>query len=327
MRYIAITEPGGPEVLILAECERPVPAEDQVLIKTSAAGVNRPDILQRLGKYPPPPGASPIPGLEVSGEIVQNNSTDTSLNPGNRVCALVHSGGYADFVVADSALCLPIPAGLSMAEAAAIPETFYTVWSNVFDRGGLQPGERLLVHGGSSGIGTTAIQLGKAFGAIVFTTAGNEEKCKACVALGASLAINYREQDFVKACLQATANQGIDVILDMVAGEYLDRNIEVAAADGRIIIIAGLGGHKSTINIQKLLINRLTITGSTLRPRPLAFKAAIAANLKKHVWPKLEAGEIRPVIFKTLPLEQAADAHRLMESSQHIGKIVLTTGG
>ena len=323
MKYIAINEAGGPEVLIPAECDRPEPGPGQVLIKVAAAGINRPDVLQRLGLYPPPPGASAIPGLEVAGEVIAANGDFSSPAIGDQVCALLHSGGYAEYAVAEAGLCLPIPDNLSAVEAAAIPETFFTVWSNVFERGQLKPGETLLVHGGSSGIGTTAIQLARAFASPVFVTAGSDTKCAACLQLGAELAINYRQQDFVAECLAATNGKGVDVILDMVLGDYLDRNIQVAAEDGRIVIIAGLGGSRASADFQRLLRNRLTITGSTLRPRPVAFKSAIADGLRRHVWPLLEDGTIKPVIDRTFPLEQAADAHRLMESGVHIGKIVL----
>ena len=323
MKYVSIAEYGGPEVLKLSERGRPEPGGNQVLIKVSAAGVNRPDVLQRKGLYPPPAGASDIPGLEVAGEVVDTNGIFDAPKTGDHVCALLQSGGYAEYAVAEAGLCLPVPESLSLVEAAAIPETFFTVWSNVFDRGRLKPGESILIHGGSSGIGTTAIQMAKSFNATVIVTAGSDEKCHACTKLGADLAINYHTRDFVQECLAFTDNAGIDVILDMVLGEYLDRNIRIAAADGRIIIIAGLGGSRATANFQKLLVNRLTITGSTLRPRSIEFKTAIAEALKKNIWPLLENGQIRPVIDKTFPLEQAAEAHRLMESGEHIGKIVL----
>lgn len=323
MKHITISEFGGPEVLHVAECGEPEPGPGQVLIRVAAAGINRPDVMQRQGLYPPPPGASEIPGLEVAGEVIAINGDVTGPAVGDQVCALLHSGGYAEYATADAGLCLPVPHNLSLTEAAAIPETFFTVWSNVFERGRLNPGETLLVHGGSSGIGTTAIQMARAFGSEVFVTAGNDEKCTACLKLGATLAINYKRQDFVDECLQATGGRGVDVILDMVMGDYLDRNIRAAAQDGRIVVIAGLGGFRTSANFTRLLRNRLTITGSTLRPRSVAFKSAIAANLKQHVWPLLEAGAIRPVINRVFPLEQAADAHRLMESGGHIGKIVL----
>jgi len=324
MKYINIARPGGPEVLTLEERPAPSLSTGQVLIKVTAAGVNRPDVLQRAGYYPPPPGASDIPGLDIAGEVVEvAGDVDWPLT-GDKVCALVSGGGYAEFCAAEASLCLPIPAGFSAVEAAAIPETYFTVWSNVFERGGLRAGEKLLIHGGSSGIGTTAIQLGKAFGAAVFVTAGSAEKCQACLDLGADLAINYRQEDFVAVCKQATDDYGVDVILDMVAGSYIDRNIQLAAADGRIVLIAALQGFKAEVDFQAVMRNRLTITGSTLRPRAVEFKAEIAKKLQHQVWPLLESGKVRPVIHKVLPLADAADAHRLMESSEHIGKIILS---
>ena len=323
MKYIKISEFGGPEVLRISECAKPEPGPGQVLIHVAAAGINRPDVMQRQGLYPPPPGASEIPGLEVAGEVVTANGDVPWPAAGDHVCALLHGGGYAEYAVADAGLCLPVPQTLSDTEAAAIPETFFTVWSNVFERGQLKPCETLLVHGGSSGIGTTAIQMARAFDSPVFATAGSDEKCAACLRLGAGLAINYKQQDFVEECLQATSGKGVDVILDMVLGDYLDRNIQVAAEDGRIVVIAGLGGFRTTANFTRLLRNRLTITGSTLRPRPVAFKSNVAVGLKQNVWPLLEAGTIKPVVDRMFPLEQAADAHRLMESGGHIGKIVL----
>lgn len=324
MKYINIARPGGPEVLTLEKRPAPSPGTGQVLIKVTAAGVNRPDVFQRAGFYPPPPGASDIPGLEIAGEVVEVAADVEWPLTGDNVCALVSGGGYAEYCTADASLCLPIPAGFSAVEAAAIPETFFTVWSNVFDRGGLQAGEKLLIHGGSSGIGTSAIQLGKAFGATVFVTAGSAEKCQACLDLGADLAINYRQEDFVAVCRQATDDYGVDVILDMVAGSYIDRNIQVAAADGRIVLIAALQGFKAEVDFQAVLRNRLTITGSTLRPRAVEFKTKIANKLRQQVWPLLESGRIRPVVYKVYPLADAADAHRLMESSGHTGKIILS---
>ena len=324
MKYINITEHGGPEVLQLEERETPAIAAGQVLIKVAAAGVNRPDVIQRGGFYPPPPGASDIPGLEIAGEVIEVNEGVDWPQKGEQVCALVTGGGYAEFCAAEAEQCLPIPKGFSAVQAAAIPETFFTVWSNVFDRGKLQSGERLLIHGGSSGIGTTAIQLAKARGATVYITAGNQEKCEACIALGADLAINYKEEDFVEKCMQASGDEGIDVILDMVAGPYIARNIQVAAPDARIVLIAGLQGFKAEVNFQTVLRNRLTITGSTLRPRSVAFKAKIAADLKENVWPLLESGEIKPVVHKVFSLAEAATAHEMMESSTHIGKIILS---
>jgi putative PIG3 family NAD(P)H quinone oxidoreductase len=324
MKYIAIKTPGGPEVLEVSDGPRPEPGEGQVLIKVMAAGVNRPDLMQRAGRYPPPPGASVIPGLEVAGEVIEVRGDVAAPHTGDLVCALVTGGGYAEYTVAEAGLCLPLPRGLTPVQAAAIPETFFTVWSNVFDRGRLKAGESFLVHGGASGIGTTAIQLAREFHARVFATAGSAEKCRACEALGAEQAINYREQDFVDVLLNATAGLGIDVILDMVAGDYINRNIKLAAEDGRIVVIATLAGFNSEVNFLPVMIKRLTLTGSTLRPRPTAFKAAIAANLKQHVWPLLASGKIKPVIHQTFTLEDASAAHRLMEADLHTGKLVLT---
>ena len=323
MTAIEIATPGGPEVL--APCIRPVPVANsgEVLIRVAAAGVNRPDLMQRTGAYPPPPGASDIPGLEVAGEVVSLGTEVEGLSPGDRVCALVSGGGYAEYCAAPAPQCLPIPRGLDEVQAAALPETFFTVWTNVFDRGALQSGERFLVHGGSSGIGTTAIQLASAFGASVYATAGNDEKCGACRALGAIEAFNYREQDFVEELLEATGGAGVDLILDMVGGDYLSRNLECLAPSGRLVQIALLRGAKTEINLAPLMMKRLTLTGSTLRPRSVAEKAEIAAALESRVWPLLCAGRVRPVMHATFPLEEAADAHRLMESSTHIGKIVL----
>jgi NADPH2:quinone reductase len=323
MRAIEITQPGPPDVL--QQCERPLPAVEpgHVLIKVHAAGINRPDVLQRTGNYPVPKGASDLPGLEVAGEIVGGDLAGSDYKIGDRVCALVQGGGYAEYCSAALALCLPVPTGMSMLEAASLPETFFTVWSNVFDRAGLAEGETLLVQGGSSGIGVTAIQLAKALGHKVFATAGSDEKCRACEALGADRAINYKTEDFVEIVKLETGGKGVDVILDMVGGDYVPREISCLADDGRLVFIALLGGGKATVPLGQILIRRLTVTGSTLRPRPLSFKAKIAANLRQHVWPLLEAGIIKPVIYKTFPLAQAAQAHTLMESSSHVGKIVL----
>jgi putative PIG3 family NAD(P)H quinone oxidoreductase len=323
-RVIEITDAGGPEVLVPAT--RPVsqPQAGEVLIKVIAAGVNRPDVLQRKGGYPPPPGASDIPGLEVAGEIVALGPDVASWQLGDIVCALVAGGGYAEYCVAPAVQCLPIPQGLSPVEAAGLPETFFTVWSNVFDRGGLRPGENFLVHGGTSGIGTTAIQLASALGARVFTTAGSAEKCAVCERLGAELAVNYREQNFLDAIRAATNGAGVHLILDMVGGDYIAKDIDLLQPDGRLIFIAFLGGSRAEINFQKVMIKRLTITGSTLRIRNITFKAAIAAKLQTKVWPLLESGRIKPLIHRTFPLDDASEAHRLMESSTHIGKIVLT---
>jgi NADPH2:quinone reductase len=322
MKAIEIVRPGGPEVL--QACQRPLPVlkAGEVLIRVEAAGVNRPDVLQRTGRYPVPPGASDLPGLEVAGTIV--DAGDSQLKPGLRVCALVQGGGYAEYCAAPFAQCLPVPHGLSMLEAGGLPETFFTVWSNVFDRAHLTPEETLLVHGGSSGIGVTAVQLAKALGHRVFATAGTDEKCRAVESLGAERCINYREADFAAAVSDATEGRGVDVILDMVGGSYLARNLQCLADDGRLVTIATLSGSRAELDLGQVLRRRLTVTGSTLRPRTVAFKAAIARNLADRVWPLLEAGAIKPVVFQSLPLSEAAEAHRLMESGAHIGKIVLT---
>ena len=323
MTAIEIREPGGPDVLVPASRPVPEPGAGEVLIRVAAAGINRPDVLQRTGGYPPPPGASDIPGLEVAGEIVALGDAVKGCKLGDQVMALVAGGGYAEYCAAPAAQCLPIPKGLDMVQAAAMPETFFTVWTNVFDRGRLKAGESFLVHGGSSGIGTTAIQLAHAFGARVFTTAGSAEKCAACVKLGAERAINYRDEDFVTVVRDATEGAGVDVILDMVGGDYIARNIKALAPEGRLCQIAFLGGSKAEIDFLPVMLKRLTLSGSTLRPRPVAFKAEIARSLAEKVWPLVEKGQVKPVIFKTLPLAEAAAAHRLMESSAHIGKIVL----
>ncbi|MCX2778840.1 NAD(P)H-quinone oxidoreductase [Microbulbifer thermotolerans] len=324
MRFIDLPEYGGPEVLQLSEGEKPRPAVGEVLIKVAAAGVNRPDIVQRKGLYPPPPGASPIPGLEVAGEVVAVGEGAARWHVGDRVCALTNGGGYADYVTVPAGQCLPVPQGLSPVEAAALPETFFTVWSNVFDRGRLQAGEVFLVHGGSSGIGTTAIQLASQFGARVFATAGSDEKCRACESLGAERAINYRAEDFVEVVRAATDERGADVILDMVGGDYIARNMKAAAMDGRIVNIAYLQGAKVQVNMLPVMLKRLILTGSTLRPRSAEEKAAIAQALEEKVWPLIEKGKIRPQVYATFPLPEAAEAHRLMESGAHVGKIVLT---
>lgn len=323
MKYIEISEFGGPENLKPTTGPQPEPGPGQALIRVAAAGVNRPDIIQRLGNYPPPPGASPIPGLEVAGEVTAVGDGVDSPAIGDQVCALITGGGYAEYAVAEAVLCLPVPSSLTVEEAAALPETFFTVWSNVFDRARLKQGETFLVHGGSSGIGTTAIQMARTMGATVFTTTGSEEKCAACRELGADHVINYKEQDFVSEFLAVTDDKGIDVILDMVLGDYMQKNISLAAQDGRIVIIAGLQGFKTAVNFAPVMLKRLVITGSTLRPRDVEFKAAIARNLEKHIWPKLDSGGIKPVIYKALPLDQAAEAHRIMEAGNHIGKILL----
>jgi NADPH2:quinone reductase len=325
MIAIEITQPGGPEVLVPAERPMPSPASGEVLIQVAAAGVNRPDTMPRAGRYPPPPGASDIPGLEVAGTIVDVGLAATGWHTGDRVCALVSGGGYAEFCVAPARQCLPVPPGMDFTHAAAIPETFFTVWANVFELGRLQPGESILVHGGSSGIGTTAIQLAHALSSRVFTTAGSAEKCTACEKLGAELAINYREADFVAAIGSATGGKGVDVVLDMVGGDYLPRNLEVLAVDGRLVQIAVMGGVKATLNLVTMMQRRLTLTGSTLRPRSVEEKAAIAGELLARVWPLLEAGTVRPVVHATFPLREAAEAHRVMEAGAHIGKLVLVT--
>jgi len=325
MTAIEITEPGAPDVLRPATLPVPSPGEGEVLIKVAAAGVNRPDVLQRKGGYPPPPGASPLPGLEVAGTIVEVGPNVDGWARADAVCALVAGGGYAEYCVAPAPQCLPVPTGLSMVEAAAVPETFFTVWTNVFQRGRLAAGETILIHGGSSGIGTTAIQLAKSFGATVLTTAGSDEKCAACRDLGADWAINYRTEDFVAIAKEATAGKGVDLVLDMVGGDYLPRNISALAVDGRHVSIAFLGGAKVTLDLRPVMVRRLTLTGSTLRPRSIADKAAIAAQLREQVWPLLENGEVRPVVHATMPLEKAAEAHALMETSSHIGKIILET--
>ncbi|WP_083261051.1 NAD(P)H-quinone oxidoreductase [Microbulbifer aggregans] len=324
MRYIELPEYGEPEVMRVAEMAVPQPGKGEVLIRVAAAGVNRPDIVQRQGLYPPPPGASPVLGLEVAGEIAALGEGVAGWQPGDPVCALTNGGGYAEFVAVPVAQCLPVPQGLSLAEAAALPETMFTVWSNVFDRAQLQPGEIFLVHGGSSGIGTTAIQLASNLGARVFATAGSDEKCAACEALGAEKAINYRNDDYVEVIRQATEGHGADVILDMVGGDYVDRNVQLAARDGRIVNIAFLQGAKVQLNMLPVMVKRLTLTGSTLRPQPPEVKAAIARALEEKVWPLIAAGKVRPQIAATFALEDVVAAHRLMESSNHIGKIVLT---
>jgi len=323
MIAIEIRAPGGPEVLVAVERPAPVPAPGEVLIKVTAAGVNRPDIFQRLGRYAPPPGASDIPGLEVAGTIEQLGPEVRDWRVGDEVCALVAGGGYAEYCAAPAPQCLPLPRGLDRIAAAAIPETFFTVWTNVFERGRLQAGESLLVHGGSSGIGTTAIQLARARGARVFATAGSAAKCEACERLGAERAINYRESDFAAVVRDLTGGRGVDVVLDMVGGEYFARNIDVLAVEGRLVEIATLHGVKAELNIQTIMGRRLTITGSTLRPRPVADKGAIAAALRQQVWPLLESGAVRPIIHATFPLRDAAAAHRVMEAGAHIGKLVL----
>ncbi|AGK46141.1 NAD(P)H quinone oxidoreductase, PIG3 family protein [Burkholderia thailandensis MSMB121] len=336
MKAIEITEFGAPDVLKLTERPQPEPKRGEVLIKVAASGVNRPDVFQRKGAYAPPPGASDLPGLEVAGAIVGGDLSDPAANPfglklGDRVCALLAGGGYAQYVAAPLAQCLPAPKGLTDVEAASLPETFFTVWSNVFDRAQLGAGEggaqeTLLVQGGSSGIGVTAIQIAHALGFRVFATAGTDDKCRACETLGAERAINYKTEDFVEVVKSLTHDRGVDVILDMVAGAYVPRELTALADGGRLVVIALLGGAKSEINVAEILRRRLTITGSTLRPRPVEFKARIAAQLKARVWPLIEDGRVKPVVYRALPAAQAADAHALMESSEHVGKIVLDWG-
>jgi len=324
MRVIEITRPGGPDVLRAAERPAPQLLAGEALIRVHAAGVNRPDVLQRMGVYAPPAGASDIPGLEVAGAIEGGDLVGSGLRVGDAVCALVTGGGYAELCAAPLGQCLPVPRGLSFAEAAALPETFFTVWSNIFDRARLVAGETLLVQGGASGIGVTAIQLAATLGHTVFATAGIDEKCRACESLGARRAINYRTEDFVAILKDQTGGRGVDVILDMVAGDYIARELQCLAEDGRLVLIATLGGAKAQIDARAILHRRLTITGSALRPRSIEFKSAIARRLRSAVWPLLESGRVKSIVFKTFPLADAAAAHALMESSQHIGKIVLT---
>src|SRR3954462_8240005 len=324
MTVIGISKPGGPEVLLPETRPVPTPGAGEILIKVVAAGVNRPDVAQRSGAYPPPPGASDLPGLEVSGEVVALGSGAVRHKVGDKVMSLVAGGGYAQYCIAQDAQAMAVPPGLSMNEAGAIPETLMTVWHNVFERGGLSPGETLLIHGGSSGIGTMAIQLAKAFGSKVIVTVGSRDKADACTKLGADLAINYKAQDFVAETKAATNGAGADVILDMVGGDYIDRNYDAAAVDGRIVQIATLGGVKATVNIAKVMVKRLHHTGSTLRPRTNADKAAMVAAIEAKVMPLMREGRVKPVMGSTFPLEKAADAHRRMETSEHIGKIVLT---
>ena len=329
MRAVEITSFGAPEVLRLGERPAPVPGAGELLIRVGASGINRPDVLQRTGNYPVPAGASDIPGLEVAGEIVGGDGlaiAAAGFKVGDRVCALVAGGGYAELCIAPVVQCLPVPRGWSNIEAASLPETFFTVWSNVFDRAGLRQGESLLIQGGSSGIGVSAIQMAKALGARVFVTAGSDAKCQACLALGADAAINYQTQDFVEEARNLTGGAGVNVILDMVAGSYVAREIDCLAEDGRLAIIAVQGGIKSEFNAGLVLRKRLSIMGSTLRPRPVAFKAAIAQALQRSIWPLIESGRIRPVVHSHFDAAQAAQAHRLMESGAHVGKIVLTWG-
>jgi putative PIG3 family NAD(P)H quinone oxidoreductase len=324
MTAIEIRAPGGPDVLTAVERPRPSLGPGEVLIRVAAAGVNRADLLQRQGKYPPPPGASDIPGLEVAGTIEEVAAGVREWRPGDRVCALLAGGGYAEYCAAPTGQCLPVPGGLDPTHAAGIPEAAFTVWANVFELGRLKPGESILVHGGSSGIGTTAIQLARAFGARVFATAGSAEKCAACEALGAERAVNYRTADFVEAVKEATSGRGVDVVLDMVGGEYVARDLESLAEGGRLVLIGQLGGPKAQIHTGAILRRRLTITGSTLRARPLGEKAALAAAVRSHVWPFFESGAVRVQVYATFPLRAAPEAHRMMEAGTHIGKLVLT---
>jgi NADPH:quinone reductase len=323
MRAVEISQPGGPEVLKLTDVPKPAPKPNEILVKVAAAGVNRPDVLQRMGLYPVPPDASPLPGLEVAGEVAELGSACKIWKVGDKVCALANGGGYAEFCAVPEGQALPIPRNLAMAEAASLPETFFTVWSNVYDRGRLAPGESLLVQGGTSGIGVTAIQMAAATGNRVFATAGSDEKVAACVRLGAEKAFNYKTQDWV-AEVRAATGKGVNVILDMVGGDYVPKELKCLAEEGRLVFIAFLRGAKTELAIADVMQKRLTITGSTLRPRPAEFKAYIAQKLREKIWPLIESGRIQPQVFKTFPLAQAAEAHRLMESSQHIGKIVLT---
>jgi NADPH2:quinone reductase len=325
MTAVEIAEPGGPEVLRPCQLPLPVPGPGDVLIQVRAAGVNRPDVIQRKGGYPPPPGASPLPGLEVAGEVVALGPETEGPQPGTKVTALIAGGGYAEYAVAPAGQCLPVPPNLSMVEAAALPETFFTVWSNLFDVALLTAGDTVLIHGGTSGIGTTAIQLATAFGVRVFATAGTDEKCAACTRLGAARAINYKTEDFVEVVKAETGGKGCNVILDMVGGDYVARNIAAVAPDGRIAQIAFLQSPKVTLNLMALMLKRITLTGSTLRPRDVAFKTTIAQRLLQHVWPLIAQDRIRPIIDSTFPLAEAAKAHARMESSAHIGKIILET--
>lgn len=323
MKYIGLTGTGTAGVMTIAEGQRPRPAADEVLIKVQSAGVNRPDVLQRQGVYPPPPGASSILGLEAAGHIVALGDNISQWQLGDSVCALCNGGAYAEYVCAPAAQCLPVPAGLSVSEAATLPEACFTVWSNLFQRAQLKPGERLLVHGGSSGIGVTAIQIAKAMGVTVYATAGSNEKCQACTELGADAAINYRQQDFVTEIKTLTAGQGVNVILDMVGGDYIKKNIQCAAVEGRIVNIAFLNGAVAEVNFLPVMLKRLMLTGSTLRPQSADAKATIARELREQVWPLIEAGHIKPVIYKRFSLAEVGKAHELMESNQHIGKLLL----
>jgi putative PIG3 family NAD(P)H quinone oxidoreductase len=324
MKVVEISTPGGPEVLVPATRPVPAPQAGEILVRVAAAGVNRPDVMQRQGKYPPPAGVTDIPGLEIAGTVAATGDGVSGWSPGEELCALVAGGGYAEFCVAPEPQCLPVPAPLDLTQAAALPETFFTVWENVFNRGHLKQGETLLVHGGSSGIGTTAIQLARARGARVLVTAGSAAKCRACEELGAARAINYHQEDFVEVVKNFTDGAGVDVVLDMVGGDYVVRNLNALAVDGRLVQIAVQHGTKAEIAVHLIMTKRLTFTGSTLRPRPVAVKAAIAEALRQQVWPLIEAGEVKPVMHASFPLQKAAEAHALMDSGAHIGKIVLT---
>jgi NADPH:quinone reductase len=324
MAVVEIAAPGGPEQLKPAVRPVPIPGDEEVLVRVAAAGVNRPDVMQRQGRYPPPAGASDLPGLEIAGEIVALGAKVSGFSIGDKVTALLSGGGYAAYAVAAAPLCLPVPQGLSMVEAAAIPETFFTVWTNLFERGRCKAGDTVLIHGGTSGIGSTAIQLAAAWGARVFATAGSPDKARACERFGAIRGIDYRTEDFVEVLRTETDGHGADVILDMVAGSYVARNMEIAALEGRIVMISLLGGSRAEINVGVIMMKRLTLTGSTLRSRTVAQKAAVADAVRRNVWPLLAAGRVRPIIYATFPLAEASAAHRLMETSNHIGKIVLT---
>jgi putative PIG3 family NAD(P)H quinone oxidoreductase len=324
MTVVEIAAPGGPEQLKTAVRPVPQPGNDEVLVRVEAAGINRPDVMQRQGRYPPPPGASDLPGMEIAGEIVALGPNVSGLSIGDKIASLLPGGGYAGYAIAAAPLAMPIPKGLSMVEAAAIPETFLTVWTNLFERGRCKAGDVVLIHGGTSGIGTTAIQLAKAWGARVFATAGSPEKARACEKLGAERGIDYKTEDFVEVIRAATQGYGVDVTLDMVAGSYVQRNLDIAAVEGRVVTISTLGGTRAEINMVPVMVKRLTLTGSTLRARTVAQKASVAEGVRKNVFPLIESGKVRPVIFKTFPLAEASEAHRLMESSNHIGKIVLT---
>ncbi len=324
MAVVEIAAPGGPEQLKPGVRPVPQPGAGEVLVRVEAAGVNRPDVMQRQGRYPPPPGASDLPGMEIAGEVVALGPEVSGVSVGDKITSLLPGGGYAGYALAAAPLCMPIPAGLSMVEAAAIPETYLTVWTNLFERGGCKEGDRVLIHGGTSGIGTTAIQLANAWGARVYATAGSELKARACEKFGAVRGIDYRSEDFVEVIRADTKGYGIDITLDMVAGSYVQRNLDIAAVEGRVVTISLLGGSRAEINMGMVLVKRLTLTGSTLRSRTVAQKASVADAVRRHVWPLLAAGRVRPIIYQTFPLAQASEAHRLMESSNHIGKIVLT---